>query len=49
MAYEEAAPRQDSLSYVSKEPMIPEHFLNEMNKQGLPYELGSQISQGVQP
>lgn len=44
--YEARALRQDS---VSKEPMIPEQFLNEMNKQGLPYELGSQISQGGQP
>lgn len=48
IVYEDAAPRHDSISHVSKEPMIPETLLNEMNKQGLPYELGSQISQGVQ-
>lgn len=46
IAYEAIAPRQDR---VSKEPMIPETLLNEMNKQGVTYELGSQISQGVQP
>jgi len=49
MVYEEAAPRHDSITHVSKEPMIPETLLNEMNKQGVSYELGSQISQGVQP
>lgn len=49
IVYEDAALRQDSISRISKEPMIPETLLNEMNKQGAPYELGSQISQGVQP
>lgn len=46
VVYEAPASRQDR---VSKEPMIPESLLNEMHIEGVPYELGSQISQGVQP
>ena len=49
IVYEETAPRHDRISQVSNEPMIPETLLNEMNKQGVSYELGSQISQGVEP
>lgn len=34
---------------VSKELAIPENLLNEINNQGMTYELGSQIAQGAQP
>ncbi|MGL6029916.1 MAG: TrbI/VirB10 family protein [Legionella sp.] len=49
MVYEETASRHDSIAHASKEAMIPETLLNEMNKQGVSYDLGSQISQGGQP
>lgn len=47
--HERQASRQDRISNASRELMIPETLLNEMNKQGATYELGSQISQGAQP
>lgn len=46
MVQESKASRVDSFS---KESAIPENLLNEINNQGLSYDLGSQISKGAQP
>lgn len=48
MVYEDTASRHDSIAHAPTEAMIPETLLNDMNKQGVSYDLGSQISQGAQ-
>lgn len=42
-------PHATRVDSVSKEPEIPENLLREINNQGLNYDLGAQISKGVQP